>query len=61
METKCSLQPVTGPYPEPDYPVHTFPPYFPKLHSNIILPFTPSSVHFRYSYQTFVRISHLNL
>jgi hypothetical protein len=25
------------------HPVHTFPPYFPKIHSNIILPSTPGS------------------
>jgi len=25
------------------HPVHTFPPYFPKIHSNIIFPSTPRS------------------
>jgi len=25
------------------HPVHTFPPYLPKIRSNIILPSTPSS------------------
>jgi hypothetical protein len=44
--------------------VHTFPPCFPKIHSNIILPFTPKSSEwsspFRFSDQTCVCISHLS-
>jgi len=40
MESKGSLlclrETTTSPYPEPDLPVHMFPPYFPKIHSIII-------------------------
>jgi hypothetical protein len=47
------------------HPVHTFPPYFPKTHFNIILPPTPSyfewSLPYRYSDQNLVRISYLSL
>jgi len=39
----CSQQLATGPYPEPMNPIHTFPPYFPKIHSHIILPSLPRS------------------
>jgi hypothetical protein len=46
------------------HPVHTFPPYFPKIHSNIILSSTTRSsewsLPFRFSDQNFVRISHLS-
>jgi len=38
----CSQQPATDPYPEPD-PLHNVTPYFPKIHSNIILSSTPKS------------------
>jgi len=42
--------------------VHTFSPYFRKIHSNVILPSTPSSsecfLPVRSSDQHFVRISH---
>jgi hypothetical protein len=31
------------PIPRQIYPVHTFPPYFPKVHYNIILPSMPRS------------------
>jgi hypothetical protein len=45
-------------------PVHTFPLYFPRIHSNIIFPSTPRtsvwSLPFRISDQNFVRISHLS-
>jgi len=45
------------------YPVHIFPSYFPKIHSNIIYPSTPSSfdwsLPFRSSDQNFVRPSQL--
>jgi len=45
-------------------PVHIFPPYFPKIHSNIILPsMTRSSewpLHFRFADQNFVRTSRLS-
>jgi hypothetical protein len=44
--------------------VHTFPPYFPKINSNIILPSTPRSSEwsllFRISCRNSVRISHLS-
>jgi hypothetical protein len=45
-------------------PVHNFPPYFPNVRYNIILPPTPMSSEwspppFRFSDQNFVRISHL--
>jgi len=49
MECKASLsclqEPATGLNPEPDEssPHHTFPSYFPKIHSNTILPSTPPS------------------
>jgi hypothetical protein len=33
----------TGPYPEPDDPVHIFPPSFPRIYFNIIFPSTPRS------------------
>jgi len=36
----CSQKPATGPFPEPDESIHTFPPYFPKIRSNIIVPST---------------------
>jgi hypothetical protein len=49
----CSQEPATGPYPEPDNPVHAFPPYF---HCSI-LPSTPGLL-FRFPYKSFVRISH---
>jgi len=31
------------------HPVHTFPPYFPKIHSNIIFPSTPMSTEWSVS------------
>jgi len=44
-------------------PIHTFPPYFSKFHSNIILQTMPMSsewsLPFRFSDQNFLRISHL--
>jgi len=42
-------------------PVHTLPPYFPKIHCNIFLPSRPSnwSLPFRFSNQNIVFISHL--
>jgi hypothetical protein len=44
-------------------PVHTFPPYSSKIHSNIILPSTPRSsewsLPFRFSSKNYVSISHL--
>jgi hypothetical protein len=45
-------------------PVHTIPPYFPEIHSNIILLSTSRSsewfLPFRFSDQNFVSISHLS-
>jgi len=45
--------------------VHTLPPYIPKIHSNIILPSTPTSsecsLPFRFHVQNFVQISHISL
>jgi hypothetical protein len=45
-------------------PVHNFPPYFPKIYSNIILPSTSRSsewsLRFRFSDQNFVCISYLS-
>jgi hypothetical protein len=45
-------------------PAHTFPSYFPNIHSNITLPSTPRSSEwsrpFRFSNQNFVCISHLS-
>jgi len=47
MELEGSLlysqEPTTGSYPESDLSVHTFPLYFPKIHSNIIFPSAPRS------------------
>jgi len=46
------------------HPVHTFPYYFTKIHSNINLPSLPSShkwsLPFRFSNQSTVYISHLS-
>jgi len=43
--------------------VQTFPPYFPKIHSNITFPSTPTfsvwSLPFRFSHQHFLFILHL--
>jgi hypothetical protein len=36
----CSQQPATGPYPEPDASTPHLTTLFPKIHSNVILPFT---------------------
>jgi hypothetical protein len=42
METECLLScsqdPVTGPCPETDVAIHTFPSYVPVIQFNIILP-----------------------
>jgi hypothetical protein len=35
------------------HPVHTFPPYFPKMHSNIIHPSTPKSSEWSLSLYVF--------
>jgi hypothetical protein len=45
------------------HPAHIFPPYFPKIHSNIIFPSTRRSsewsLPFRFSDKNFLRISYL--
>jgi hypothetical protein len=43
MEPEGSWQPATGPCSGPDELVHIFPPYFSKIHSNIIFLSMPSS------------------
>jgi hypothetical protein len=43
----CSQEPTTGLYPDSD-PVHTFLPYFPKIHFNIILPSTARTYEFSF-------------
>jgi len=45
METEGSLsqQNVTGSYPKPDAPSPHPSPYFPKIHSDFILPHRPMS------------------
>jgi hypothetical protein len=60
----CPQQPCTVLYLDQMHPVHNFPPCFPKIHSNIILPSTPRSSEFsslllRFSNQNTVYISHL--
>jgi len=46
------------------HPVHTLPTYFPKIQTNIVLPFMPQSskwsLPFRFSTQNIVCISHLS-
>jgi len=58
----CSQQPTIGSYLSQMNPVHNLPPYFPKIHSNIIFSFTPrfskSSLPFRFSDQNCVCIFH---
>jgi hypothetical protein len=39
----CSREPTAGPYSNHANLVHTFPPYFSKIHSNIIFPSMPMS------------------
>jgi len=60
----CSQELASGPYPEDETSPHTVPPYFPKIHSNIITLATPRSsvlsLPFGYSDQNFVRIFHLS-
>jgi len=56
--------PPLVPIPSQMHPVHIFPPYFPKIHSNIIIPSTPWSsewsLPFKFSKQNFVRMSHFS-
>jgi len=46
----CSQQPATGPYPESDVSSPNFPPYFPKIHSNIF-PSMPRSLEWSLPYR----------
>jgi hypothetical protein len=39
----CSQKPAMVPILSQMHPVHTFPPYFPKIHFNIIFPSMPKS------------------
>jgi hypothetical protein len=56
-----SQDPATGPYPEPDASSPYSPTYFPKIHSNIILPSRPNSsewsVLFKFSEKNLVTLS----
>jgi len=56
--------PPLVPIPIQMHPVHTFLPYFPKIHFNIIFPSTPRysewSLPFRFSDQNVVCISRLS-
>jgi hypothetical protein len=58
MEPEGSLQCSQDPGTRQMNPVHTFPPYFPKIHSNIIVASMPRSyvwcLPFRLSHQNFV-------
>jgi len=58
----CSQEPAAGPYPHMHL-VHTFPPCFPKIHSNIVLPSTPVSsklsISFRFSDPNYASISQI--
>jgi hypothetical protein len=42
VSSPCSQKPTTGPYPEPEESRSHPPPYFPKIHSNIIFSPTPT-------------------
>jgi len=57
MEPEGSLprsqKPTTVPILIQMRPVHTFPPYFPKIHSNTIFPCTPRSSEWSLSLQVF--------
>jgi hypothetical protein len=39
----CPQEPATGPILSQIHPIHKVPSYFPKIHSDITLPSTPSS------------------
>jgi len=67
METEsslpCSQEPATGSYLQSDASNPHLPPYFPKIHCNIIISsmsrFLEWSLPFRFSNQTSICISHL--
>jgi hypothetical protein len=69
MESKrslsCSKEPLLFPILSQMHPIHTFPPYFPKIHSNIIFPSMPTcfewSHPFYFSDHNFVRVSRIAL
>jgi hypothetical protein len=56
----CSQATATAPILSDMNPVHTLPPYLPKIHSNIILSSTPRFCEW-FSDKNFVRVSHLFL
>jgi len=68
MEPEGSLlfsqKPVIGPYPEPDESSPHLPTHFPKIYSNFMIPYKPSSskwlLPFRFSNQNIVCISQLS-
>jgi len=68
MELEGSLarsqEPATVPILNQINPFHTLPPYFPQIHSNIILPTAPRSfewsLKFRPSDKSFMCIYHLS-
>jgi len=63
LKVPWSQEPTNGPYPEPDASNSQFPPYFPKIYSNIILPSMPGCsewfLFFRFPNQNILCISHL--
>jgi len=68
MQPECSLPcsqgPATGPYPEPDESIHSFPCYFIVTQSNVTFPSMPLtsmwSPPFMFSDKNFVHIFHLS-
>jgi hypothetical protein len=50
----CSQYSATVPNPEPEDPIHAFPPYWPEIHSNIILSRTRRSSAWSLPFKNFV-------